>query len=181
MSREWLTPILLAALLLATGCAAKVGSNEVASVSGVSSAPLDADQDEFRRCMKEHGVDLDANSDSNELGGGSGHDSGKVDSTKPPGQQQRELAALEQCRQHLPNGGNPKPLSEEELEQARALARCMRAGGFDYPDPDPHSGGGSGSLAIPPGIDIGNPTVLAKLRECRQEAGYQPATPGAGS
>ncbi|MFG1804231.1 hypothetical protein ACGFI4_29195 [Micromonospora carbonacea] len=180
MSRKWLTPVLLATLL-ATGCAAEVGGKEVASVSGASQAPQEADQDEFRRCMRQQGVDLDANSDSSELGGDSGHDSGKVDSTKPPGQQQRELAALEQCRQHLPNGGNPKPLSEEELEQARALAKCMRADGFDYPDPDPHSGGGSGSLAIPPGIDIDNPTVLAKLRECRQEAGYLPATPGAGS
>ncbi|WP_329100754.1 hypothetical protein OG792_19130 [Micromonospora sp. NBC_01699] len=179
-------PVLLTVVLLTGGCS-REGSDrsdrEVASVSGSATPTLApaAERDDFTECMKDNGVDLGAESEPRSLDGNTGPLSNEVDETESPDQRQRRLAALEQCRQHLPNGGDPQPLRPEVLEQERILAKCMRAAGVDYPDPDPHSGAGNGARAIPPGLNLNDPTVLAKLRECQREAGYGGNTPGTGS
>jgi hypothetical protein len=178
-----MVPAMLTAVLVAGGCTGGDPAREVASVSGSATPTLApaADRDEFNLCMKDNGIDLEAEAESHALNGNSGSQSNEVDETEAPDQQQRRAAALQQCRRHLPDGGNPQPLSPEALEQERILAKCMRTAGVDYPDPDPHSGGGNAARAIPSGVNINDPTVLAKLRECQREAGYDRSTSGIGS
>ena len=59
------------------------------------------------------------------------------------GDKEKVDAAMEECRPLLPNGGETKPLTPEQLERQRELAKCMRENGVpDFPDPDPNGGGG---------------------------------------
>lgn len=184
MRRHGLMLVMVAVALLGGACGGAEPDRAVASVPGSSasaSAAPAGEQDQFKACMKENGVDLDAAAgDGQSLTGDSGPITGQIDATKSPEQQRRELAALDKCRRHLPNGGNPQPLNPDELEQARAFAKCMRAAGVNYPDPDPNSVG-DGTRAVPPGVDINDPAVLAKFRQCQRTSGSAPTTSGAGS
>ena len=49
-------------------------------------------------------------------------------------------AAMEACKDKLPNGGTPPSLNPQQQEQLREFAQCMRDHGVDMPDPDPNSG-----------------------------------------
>ena len=145
-----------AALLLA-GCGAKTDDGtKVASIStppksgGPTAADSSGKSDEdkmrdFTKCMREHGVDMpDPKPAGDGKGGmiaiqGDGADKGKID------------AAQNACKHLLPNGGEMKPPSAEELDKMRKDAKCMREHGVDMPDPDP---GGKGSVRIgAPGDD----------------------------
>jgi outer membrane murein-binding lipoprotein Lpp len=129
-----------AAVLLA-GCGAKPDDgSKVASISGPSSsAPVKAadnksDEDkmrEFAKCMREHGVDMPDPKPAGDGGGmaitlgGDEKDRSKLD------------AAQNACKHLMPNGGEMKPPSAEELDKMRKDAKCMRDHGIDMPDPDP--------------------------------------------
>ncbi|MGW3963065.1 hypothetical protein ACWED2_24825 [Amycolatopsis sp. NPDC005003] len=131
-----------AALLLA-GCGAKADDgSKVASISTPSKTggPTAADNSgksdedkirEFTKCMREHGVDMPDPKPAGDGNGvaigiqGEGADKDKID------------AAQNACKHLMPNGGEMKPPSAEELDKMRKDAKCMRDHGIDMPDPDP--------------------------------------------
>ena len=141
----------IGAALLLGGCGAKPDdADQVASISTPqkSGAPTAAgdngksDEDkirDFAKCMREHGVDMpDPKPGGDGKGmavtlGAEGADKGKVD------------AAQNACKHLLPNGGEMKPPSPEELDKMRKDAQCMRQHGVDMPDPDPS---GKGTMRI---------------------------------
>jgi hypothetical protein len=106
------------------------------------------------RCMREHGVDMpDPGPDGNlQFGGSVGGDRNKA------------VEAASACQQYLPNGGELRNLSPEQLEQARTFAKCMREHGIDMPDPDPATGL-SGLLNS--GVDFNSPAFKAAADACR--------------
>ena len=116
---------------------------QVANANGGTTAtttqPADqpaVDEDErrqqFTQCMREHGVDLP----DPEPGSG-----GKVRVHGAGPDKEKMQAAMEACRQFMPNGGERMQLSPEDLEKMRQMAQCMREHGVDMPDPDPNGGG----------------------------------------
>jgi hypothetical protein len=132
----------IGATVLLAGCGAGPDDgSKVASISGPSSSAAVKDADnsgksdedrmrDFAKCMREHGVDMP---DPKPAGdgrmaatlGGDEADRGKLD------------AAQSACKQLMPNGGEMKPPSAEELDKMRKDAKCMREHGVDMPDPDP--------------------------------------------
>ncbi|MEU4251232.1 hypothetical protein AB0F15_27860 [Amycolatopsis sp. NPDC026612] len=145
------TRIAVAALgtaLLLGGCGAKADDgSKVASIStppktgGPTAADNSGKSDEdkmrdFAKCMREHGVDMPDPKPAGDGKGmsvaiqGDGSDKGKVDT------------ASEACKHLMPNGGEMKPMSAEELDKVRKEAKCMRDHGIDMPDPDPSGKGG---------------------------------------
>jgi hypothetical protein len=84
----------------------------------------------YVQCMRENGVPNMADPKVSENGeiqlnlNAEGADPGKVD------------AAQEKCRTLLPNGGEPRKIDPQLLEQLRQYAKCMRENGVpDFPDP----------------------------------------------
>ncbi|MEV4144761.1 hypothetical protein AB0J40_13900 [Amycolatopsis sp. NPDC049691] len=141
----------LGAALLLGGCGAKADDgSKVASIStppksgGPTAADNSGKSDEdkmrdFAKCMREHGVDMpDPKPAGDGKGmaitlGGDAKDSGKLE------------AAQNACKHLMPNGGEMKPPSAEELDKMRKDAKCMRDHGIDMPDPDPS---GKGTMRI---------------------------------
>jgi len=161
--------IAIAAVLTAS-CATNAPANDVASISDTK-APSGDNQpgmdgnDQFTKCLKENGgapnaveVPMDGS------GEGSLNQSGA-----PQADREAQQKALEKCRQFLPDGGNPKPMSQEALEQAREFAKCMRAAGVAYPDPNPNDTGGDGVSKIPDGVNADDPAIRQKLNKCTEE------------
>lgn len=171
------TLLAILAVTMATACADD-NTPGVASMGPASSSAGGPGPDAFSRCMRDNGVDLD---DGAFVSDDFNNASGWVEQTQPPDLQRRQHEALEKCRQYLPDGGNPQPMSAEELDRARAIAKCMREAGVDYPDPEPNALGGPGAMQVPPGVDISDPRVRTLLRECVREAGAGAMTPGGSS
>jgi hypothetical protein len=133
----------LGAALLLGGCGAKADDGgKVASIStppksgGPTAADTSGKSDEdkmrdFAKCMREHGVDMPDPKPAGDGNGmsiaiqGDGADKGKIDT------------AQNACKHLMPNGGEMKPPSAEELDKMRKQAKCMREHGIDMPDPDP--------------------------------------------
>ncbi|WP_206785213.1 hypothetical protein [Amycolatopsis sp. MtRt-6] len=149
----------LGTALLLGGCGAKPDDgSKVASIStppktgGPAAADNSGKSDEdkmreFAKCMREHGVDMP---DPKPAGDGKGMiavgpgEGGDTDRSKAE-------AAHNACKTLLPNGGEMKPPSAEELDKMRRQAKCMREHGVDMPDPDPT---GKGAMRIgAPGDD----------------------------
>ncbi|RSM42977.1 hypothetical protein DMA12_20270 [Amycolatopsis balhimycina DSM 5908] len=138
----------LGAALLLAGCGAKADDGaKVASISTPSKTggPTAADnsgksdQDkmrEFAKCMREHGVDMPDPKPAGD-GGGMAITLGDKD-----GDTTKLDAAQQACKHLMPNGGEMKPPSAEELDKMRKEAKCMREHGIDMPDPDPSGKGG---------------------------------------
>lgn len=158
-------------LLLALGVAGCGGSGEepaVATAGGgggtttASASPVAQLSDDERRlkfttCMRENGIDMP----DPEAGSGLRLRFGK--DTDP----QKLEAAMEKCRQHLPNGGEKLKLNPAQLEQARKLAACMRENGVpDFPDPQPDGGI---RLRLDE-LNVKAPEVRAAMEKCRQYA-----------
>ncbi|MEU0788850.1 hypothetical protein ABZ342_02210 [Amycolatopsis sp. NPDC005961] len=137
----------LGAALLLGGCGAKGDDGDkVASIStppksgGPTAADTSGKSDEdkmrdFAKCMREHGVDMPDPKPAGDGGGmaitlgGDGADASKIE------------AAQKACKSLMPNGGEMKPPSAEELDKMRKDAKCMREHGIDMPDPDPSGKG----------------------------------------
>jgi hypothetical protein len=158
----------VAAMLALTGCGRADDGGQVATASGTQDGQQDEtadqpvlDEDERRRqftqCMRDNGVDLP----DPEPGAG-----GKIVVGDRDGLDKDKVrAALEACRQFMPNGGERPPPSPEDLEKMRQFAQCMRDNGVDMPDPDPNTGG----ILIPKdGEDRPDEETLDKASEaCR--------------
>lgn len=84
-------------------------------------------------------------------------------------------AALDACQPLLSNGGEPHPMDKEQLEQARAHAKCMREHGIDLPDPDPNNPG----TRMPEGVDPQK--AKAAMEACRTADGPGPGQGRPGS
>jgi hypothetical protein len=133
----------LGAALLLGGCGAKTDDgSKVASIStppksgGPAAADNSGKSDEdkmrdFAKCMREHGVDMP---DPKPAGDGKGM---SIAIQGDSGDASKAEAAQKECKHLMPNGGEMKPPSAEELDKMRKDAKCMRDHGIDMPDPDP--------------------------------------------
>ncbi|RZQ61843.1 hypothetical protein [Amycolatopsis suaedae] len=153
-----------AAAALLGGCAANEGDggDKVASVNqgqkpgGEQAAAPDGKSDEdkmreYARCMREHGVDMpDPQPGTNGM-------QQSIEIKK--GEEEKMRAAGEACRKLLPNGGEIKPPTPEELDKMRREAQCMREQGIDMPDPDP------GNPGMRMGIDASDPKKFEAAAE----------------
>jgi hypothetical protein len=140
-------PVLALGLAL-SGCAGQGGetpavataNNGAAPTASESAAPSDEELGrKFAQCMRDEGVDMP---DPEPGSGPGGARKGAGFAVKVEGGNGEVEAAMEKCRQYLPNGGEMPPLTAEQLEDLREMAKCMRANGVpDFPDPDPNGGG----------------------------------------
>jgi hypothetical protein len=176
----------LAALVLAGCGGGGGGDNKVASISSPpsTSAAKDvtgnggkADPErekqmlQFAKCMRDNGVDMP---DPKPGSGGMG-----VTLAVPgdsAGGADKMSKAQDACKQFLPNGGQPKALSPQELDEARKQAKCMRDHGVDMPDPSPN---GRGAIAAPQGGDMAK--MEAAMKACGFGDAAMPAAPVEGS
>lgn len=177
--RRTLIGVLAISLVLAgAGCKQQSSDNGVATANSAKSAgpsgsakPAVGDQAQlarqFQQCMKDHGVDNVQIADGSDGGNGpvtmngpSGDSSGG-----PQAAPENVQAAMEQCKQYLPNGGTPPKLSAADLERERKHSKCMRENGVPaFPDPNPDGGlqiqGGDG-------LDPTSDTFKAAEQKCR--------------
>jgi hypothetical protein len=169
------TGLVLGVLLAVTvaGCSRSNGSSGVATAhSGAaasSSATPDAMSDQehmirFAQCMRDNGVP-DFPDPKN---GGM---------NVPPGADpQKVAAAQEKCKKYLPNGGQPRKMDPQSMEQLRRYAQCMRDNGIkNFPDPTTDQG-----LVMDPnklGMSPDDPRFKAAQQTCSK---YQPGGPSAG-
>jgi hypothetical protein len=137
--RTGLMLCLLVALGVA-GCGGDKGGDGVATAGGATSAPPSAaaaNEKEsvlkYAQCMRENGV---PEFPDPEVG-----DGGESRLSLPDGLDMAKVQAAEkQCRQYMPNGGEPQQMDPKVLEQMRKYSQCMRDNGIpEFPDP---SGGG---------------------------------------
>jgi len=144
---RWTMSVAVLALAL-TGCGEKAADPGVATVDGsaspavTSAAPVDYAK--FEACLREKGVDVDA-------------------STAPEDLDTEALTeASEACREFLPIGGELPELSPQDMENARAFAKCMRDNGVpDFPDP---AANGAAPNYTPPT----DPDELSKITEATE-------------
>jgi hypothetical protein len=175
--RNWVG-IALGLLLVvgAAGCGGADGGTGVATTGQTgkptSSAKAGQSNDQasglkFAQCMREHGVPdfPDPEGSGVQIRLPEGADPQKVD------------AAMQQCNQYLPNGGEAQKADPQVLEQQRKFAQCMRDNGVPkFPDPD-----ANGGIKITDGqgdVDPNDPTVKAAQQTC---AKYQPAAPSSAT
>lgn len=149
------------ALLLLTACSSTNGPSVATAGGGSAKASPSLDKAEanrrFAKCMREHGVEVpDPGPDGNL------QMSGDVDRAKA-------AEAMSACQQYLPNGGTLSNLSPEQLEQARAFAKCMREHGIDMPDPDP--AGGVSDMLKNGAIDVNSPAFRDAANACKSVVG----------
>ncbi|MET7394627.1 hypothetical protein ABZS66_14160 [Dactylosporangium sp. NPDC005572] len=154
------TIVVLTLLLLAACSSGEKPSVATAGGDAAASASPSADKAEanrrFAKCMREHGVDMPDPGPDGNIEIAPGADRSKV------------LAASEACQEFLPNGGSLQNLSPEQLEQARAFAKCMREHGVDMPDPDPDTGLSS---FLKSDIDVNSPAFKAAAEACKGTVG----------
>ncbi|MCE7009020.1 hypothetical protein LWC34_40335 [Kibdelosporangium philippinense] len=152
MGAKWRLATVTALLALATACGssdsggdkvASLGGDKQGNAQGNENAANDGKTDEdrmrdFAKCMREHGIDMpDPGPD------------GSMSATRmTEGDAEKWSKAGEACNKLLPNGGKPKPLSPEELDKARAKAKCMREHGFNWPDPNPDGSVSGGTIDL---------------------------------
>ena len=145
MRTQAIAVLAAAGLFLLGGCGgsdegnqvATAGDSDATATSEPNGAQAVVDEEDRRRqftqCMREHGVDLpdpDPNADRRlRIEARDGID------------KEEARAALEACREFLPNGGERRELSPEDLEKLRQFAQCLRDHGLDVQDPDPNGGG----------------------------------------
>ncbi len=182
-----LRKVLVFGLLVAVGAAGCGGTDDgddgIATAGGAgggasaspSAAPMTDEerQVKFAQCMRDQGIDMP----DPEI------DGGKVTikmSARPgaaAGDPQKMDAAMEKCRQYLPNGGERQKPNPEQLEQARKMSQCMREHGVpDFPDPEPDGGI---KTQVTPGSKLNpdDPTFKAAQEACDK---YAPKGPGGG-
>jgi hypothetical protein len=131
---------------------AKPSSSPSASASADPDAPL-----KFARCMREQGLTWFPDPDA-----------GKMNVRVPQGVDKEKMkAAHEACQKFMPNGGEVRKPSAEDLEQVRKMAQCMRENGVpNFPDPDPDGRMSIDSTKL--GTGPGDPTWEKAEKACAQ-------------
>jgi hypothetical protein len=162
--------------LAAAGCGGKGDDGDgVATAGGGSSSSASASarpdpmtdeerQVKFAQCMRDQGVNMP----DPEI------DGGRVRMRAPDGADPAKVqAAMEKCKQYLPNGGQPPRSDPQVMEQLRKFAQCMRDNGV--PDfPDPSDGGIRIQASAGSHMNPDDPTFKAAEEAC---AKYRPAPP----
>jgi hypothetical protein len=151
-----------AAVFLLAACSSTTGPSVATAGGGATaSASPSADKAEanrrFAKCMREHGVEVPDPGPDGEL-----VMSGNIDRTKA-------AEALSACQHLMAGGGVLTSLSPEQLEQARAFAKCMREHGVDMPDPDPASG--VSEMLKNGTVDINSPKFREAAKACKGVVG----------
>ncbi|GAA3618092.1 hypothetical protein GCM10022419_124530 [Nonomuraea rosea] len=146
-----------------TGASVASAGSPAATTSAASTASGNDGGLKFAQCMRENGIEMPDPEGSD----------GRIQVRLPEGADpQKAKTAMEQCKQHLPNGGEPEQADPQKLEQQRKFAQCMRDNGVPkFPDPD-----ASGGFKMGPdtGMDPNDPKVQAARQTC---AKFQPAAP----
>lgn len=180
----------LGACLLLGACG---GSSSPKGGNGLpGKAEAQADAVKFAKCMREHGIKVEVNTNGGAVqmsiggppgGPRSGGSESEGNSGPPPGIE----AAQQACQKYMPNEGKPIKLSpaEEAKQRENALkyARCMRSHGVDIPDP-----GSSGAIELGSNIDPHSATFEDAQRACQgvmgklplRMMGHGPGGPGGG-
>jgi hypothetical protein len=156
-------------LLVLAACGTPQEGNRVASLASdtatSSSAPPEEDgaPDEdkmraFAKCMRDNGIDMpDPETDGD--GGVTMRIEGEAD-------REAMKKAEEACKEHLPNGGEMRAPSPEDMDKIREQVKCLREKGIDVPEPDFEGGGG---IQLPFGDDTER--TRTALKECGFMAG----------
>jgi hypothetical protein len=164
--------LLLPTILLAlSGCAAAQDAGDGVATAGGGATPApsastgtgdEGDGLKFAQCMRGEGLTWFEDPEPGQRG---------VRIRVPEGQDKAKVdAAMEACKQFLPNGGEPPKLDAAALEQVRLMAKCMRENGVpDFPDPGPNGEIriNAGQLSVKPG----DPAFEAAQKAC---ARYRP-------
>jgi hypothetical protein len=148
--------------LLLFGCSASPSAPSVATADNGGAKPsaspsidkAEANR-QFAKCMREHGVDVPDPGPDGSI---------QFDPGAAGGDRNKAITASSACQQYLPNGGTLQNLSPQQLEQARAFAKCMREHGVDMPDPDPNSGV---SAILNSGVDFDSPEFKSAAEACQ--------------
>jgi hypothetical protein len=153
----WATTLSGVALLALTACGTAGQGNKVASVSGGGTTSSTAGkgtgnaEDQrlaYVKCMADKGVELPGSKG----GGQQNADASMVESPE-------FKKAFEGCKQLLPNGGEVRPPSAQELDEAKNLANCMRGQGIEVTGPD-----GEGRMDF--NGEPGDPKIEAAYTKC---------------
>lgn len=140
-----------------TACGSADDDVSAASTSGSGDNDSSSAEDgelAFYDCMRENGIDLpdpDPNQEGVQL------DMSAIDPDDPASK-----AALEECEQLLPGGGEPPEQDAESLAALREFTECLRENGIDMPDP-----GADGALSMPQGVDPNSAEFQAAMDECQ--------------
>ncbi|MEV6925886.1 hypothetical protein AB0M46_15510 [Dactylosporangium sp. NPDC051485] len=132
---------------------ATAGSGTATPSASAAAGKAEANR-QFAKCMREHGVDVPD----------PGPDGNLQFDANAAGDRNKAVQATSACQQYLPNGGDLKNLSPEQLELARAFAKCMREHGIDMPDPDPNSGVAG---ILKGNIDFNSPQFKSATEACK--------------
>lgn len=160
MSARWrLAAVAALFALTAAACGNNSGGDKVASLGdgkngNAQNTDNKTDEDklrEYTKCMRENGFDMpDPGSGSTEAREVNEADMEKMEK------------ANKACQKLLPNGGKPKPLTPEELDKQRKIAKCMRDHGINMPDPDPNNPG----MTITTDGNVDSGAMDKAMKEC---------------
>lgn len=133
---------------------------------------------QFASCMRTHGVPNFPDPKSN--GGGGLLVQASPNGTIVNGVKVNGPAfqgAMQSCKSDLPNGGNPRPLSEAQRNRMLAFSQCMRAHGItNFPDPTFH-GARVGVQLKGSGLNPSSPAFQSAQKACGQPFGKVSAVP----
>jgi hypothetical protein len=177
------TRTLAAALLSAAVPAfAAAGCGGGAAASDTPLVDRQAAALKYVRCLKDHGINAEVTADGGigvrfgaKPGRGSdkppaGTDPGKKMLGPPPEMRRAEAA----CKKYSPKqGGTPQQRAaaqQKALADALTFARCMRAHGIHWPDPQA-SGDGGLVQAGPSGISPNDPALQRAMKACGGDRG----------
>lgn len=137
-----------AAVFALTGCA---GGDDPPAGPATTTTTDQAQQ--FRSCLRDQGIDVpDAEP---------GQDPRAQVLTVPDGVTPEKWA---QAQRACASAGGDQGAGERTGDDQTAIARCMRAKGFDMPDPEPAASGPQPARTIPAGADPEQ--FMAALNQC---------------
>ncbi|MFI9641655.1 hypothetical protein ACIG87_16585 [Micromonospora sp. NPDC051925] len=139
-----------------SGVATAGGGGVQPSLSAAAGMSDEERQLKFAACLREQGLDVpdpEPGQNGPRFNFGSDVDTAKVQ------------AALQQCREYAPNGGQPRQLDADQVEQVRKLSKCMRENGVpNFPDPAADGRVQPGQA----GLDLKDPKLRAAFDKCRE-------------